>query len=202
MPEAIETLTSLFAPNKYRGHAVMLSSFILGIIYLILLSSGFAAAIVLIAGIITAPIGFLTGAATLYSIRKGANAELNGMRQEAAHQDIELSNLQTVEEGDLLQTSKALYLDRDSWKAALVSLAKFPIGMASFIFIVAYLLISISLTLSPLFYRSIDYQILGYVLSTPTELAGAVTAGIIVFVVGANLTEKTSKYYLKMNSMM
>ncbi len=154
----------------------------------------------MIAGLVTAPVGVLAGAATLYAIRKAVNIEFRGLRDEAIHQGIELSYLPTIEGGDLLKVGKALYLSPDSWKAASISLAKFPIGIISLIFITSYISISISLISSPLFYSSIDYQIFGAVLNTPAELIGAVTAGVILFAVGANLTEQASKYYLKMNS--
>lgn len=202
MTKVKQSLKQLFLPNMFRGHAVMLSSFITGNIYLMLLTSGFAAAIGLIAGLITAPIGLLVGAATLYIIRKAVNIEFKGLRKEASHQEIELTKLPSIKQGDLLETSKKLYTDTDSWKAALISLAKFPVGIASLVFISVYLSMSISLIISPLIYRSVDYRVYGTILNTPAELALAVSAGIIVFVMGANLTEKASKYYLKLNSLI
>jgi hypothetical protein len=197
-----EKIKQLFFPNMFRGHAVMLSSFVTGNIYFILLTAGFSAALGLAAGIITAPIGFLAGAATIYIVRKAVNLEFKGLRKEAEHYDIKLSGLQSLEEGDLLETSKQLYLDRESWKAVLLSLVKFPIGLASLVFITAYLSISASLISAPLIYRYVDLQIYGTVLNTPIELGGAVLAGLTIFILGAQVTEKASLVYLKLNSLI
>jgi hypothetical protein len=198
----LEKIKQLFFPNMFRGHAVMLSSFVTGNIYFILLTAGFSAALGLAAGIITAPIGFLAGAATIYIVRKAVNLEFKGLRKEAEHYDIKLSGLQSLEEGDLLETSKQLYLDRESWKAVLLSLVKFPIGLASLVFITAYLSISASLISAPLIYRYVDLQIYGTVLNTPIELGGAVLAGLTIFILGAQVTEKASLVYLKLNSLI
>jgi hypothetical protein len=197
-----EKIKQLFFPNMFRGHAVMLSSFVTGNIYFILLTAGFSAALGLAAGIITAPIGFLAGAATIYIVRKAVNLEFKGLRKEAEHYDIKLSGLQSLEEGDLLETSKQLYLDRESWKAVLLSLVKFPIGLASLVFITAYLSISASLISAPLIYRYVDLQIYGTVLNTPVELGGAVLTGLTIFILGAQVTEKASVVYLRLNSML
>jgi hypothetical protein len=197
-----EKIKQLFFPNMFRGHAVMLSSFVTGNIYFILLTAGFSAALGLAAGIITAPIGFLAGAATIYIVRKAVNLEFKGLRKEAEHYDIKLSGLQSLEEGDLLETSKQLYLNRESWKAVLLSLVKFPIGLASLVFITAYLSISASLISAPLIYRYVDLQIYGTVLNTPIELGGAVLAGLTIFILGAQVTEKASLVYLKLNSLI
>ncbi len=93
-------------------------------------------------------------------------------------------------------------MDRESWKAVLVSLAKFPIGLVSLIVIAVYLNMDISLILSPLIYRSVKLQIYGTVLNTPIELGGAVLAGLAIFILGAQVTEKTSLVYLKLNSII
>lgn len=192
----------LIFPNKFRGHAVMLSSFVTGNIYFILLTAGFSTALGLAAGIVTAPIGFLAGAATLYIMRKTVNLEFKGLRREAEHQDINLKELPSVDSGDLLEISKQLYLDRESWKAVLLSLVKFPIGLASLVIITAYLSISASLISAPIIYRYVDLQIYGTVLNTPIELAGAVLAGLTIFILGAQITEKASLVYLKLNSLI
>jgi hypothetical protein len=189
-------------PNKFRGHAVMLSSFVTGNIYFILLTAGFSTAIGLAAGIITAPIGLLAGAATIYIVKKAVNLEFKGLRKEAEHQDIDLTDLPSVDSGDLLETSKQLYLDRESWKAVLLSLLKFPIGLSSLIFITAYLTICASLISAPIIYRYVDLQIYGNILNTPVELSGALLAGIVIFILGAQVTEKASLAYLKLNSMI
>lgn len=198
----LEKTKQIVFPNRFRGHAVMLSSFITGNIYFILLTAGFSTAIGLAAGIITAPIGFLAGAATIYIVRKAVNLEFKGLRKEAEHHDIKLLELPSIDEGDLFETSKQLYMDRESWKAVLLSLAKFPIGLASLIFITVYLSMSISLILSPLIYRSVELQIYGNILNTPIELGGAVLAGLAVFILGAQVTEKASLIYLKLNSIV
>ena len=98
-------IRDLVFPNNFRGHAVMLSSFITGNIYFILLTAGFSAALGLAAGIITAPIGFLAGAATIYIVRKAVNLEFKGLRKEADHKDIDLTDLPSVDSGDLFETS-------------------------------------------------------------------------------------------------
>jgi hypothetical protein len=198
----LEKMKQLILPNRFRGHAVMLSSFITGNIYFILLTAGFSTAIGLAAGIITAPIGFLAGAATIYIVRKAVNLEFKGLRKEAEHRDIDLTDLPSVDSGNLLETSKQLYLDRESWKAVLLSLVKFPIGLASLVFITAYLSISASLISAPLIYRYVDLQIYGNILNTPVELSGALLAGIVIFILGAQVTEKASLLYLKVNSMI
>ncbi len=199
--KVFEKMKQLFFPNMFRGHAVMLSSFGTGTVYFILLTAGFSAAFGLAAGIITAPIGFMAGAATIYIVRKAVNLEIKGLRKEAEHSDIKLSELPILDEGDLLETSKQLYLDRGSWKIVLLSLAKFPIGVASFVFITVYLSMGISLILSPLIYRSVELQIYGNILNTPIELGGAVLAGLIILILGAQITEKASLLYLKLNSL-
>lgn len=200
--KVFDKIRRLILPNKFRGHAVMLSSFITGNIYFLLLTAGFSTAIGLAAGIITAPIGFLAGAATIYIVRKAVNLEFKGLRKEAEHQDINLKDLPSLNEGDFLETSKQLYLDRESWKAVLVSLVKFPIGLASLVFITAYLSISASLISSPFIYRYVDLQIYGTVLNTPIELGGSVLAGLTIFILGSQVTEKASVIYLKLNSMI
>jgi hypothetical protein len=197
-----EEMKQLISPNMFRGHAVMLSSFITGNIYFILLTAGFSTALGLAAGIITAPIGFLAGAATIYIVRKAVNLEFKGLRKEAEHQDIKLTDLPSMNSGDLLETSKEIYLDRESWKAVLLSLVKFPIGLASLVFMTAYLSMSASLISAPIIYRYVDLQIYGTVLNTPVELGGAVLAGLTIFILGAQVTEKTSVIYLKLNSMI
>ncbi len=197
-----EKIKQLIFPNKFRGHAVMLSSFATGNIYFILLTAGFSAALGLAAGIITAPIGFLAGAATIYIVREAVNLEFKGLRKEAEHQDLNLTDLPSVDSGDLLETSKQLYLDRESWKAVLLSLVKFPIGLASLAFITAYLSTSASLISAPIIYRYVDLQIYGNILNTPVELSGALLAGIVIFILGAQVTEKASLAYLKLNSMI
>lgn len=189
-------------PNKFRGHAVMLSSFPIGNIYFILLTAGFSTALGLAAGIITAPIGFLAGAATIYIVRKAVNLEFKGLRKEAEHQDINLTDLPSVDSGDLLETSKQLYLDRDSWKAVLLSLVKFPIGLASLVFVTAYLSISASLISAPITYRYVELQIYGNILNAPIELSGAALTGLIIFILGAQVTEKASVIYMKLNSII
>lgn len=198
----LEKIRQLIFPNKFRGHAVMLSSFVTGNIYFLLLTAGFSAALGLAAGIITAPIGFLAGAATIYIVKKAVNLEFKGLRKEAEHQDIDLTELPSVDSGDLLETSKQLYVDIESWKAVLLSLVKFPIGMASLVFISVYLSMSASLISAPIIYRYVDLQIYGTVLNTPIELAGAVLAGLTIFILGAQVTEKASIIYLKLNSMI
>lgn len=195
-------IRDLVFPNNFRGHAVMLSSFITGNIYFIVLTAGFSAALGLAAGIITAPIGFLAGAATIYIVRKAVNLEFKGLRKEADHKDIDLTDLPSVDSGDLFETSKQLYLDRKSWKAVLLSLVKVPIGLASLVFITVYLTISASLISAPLIFRYVDLQIYGTVLNTPIELGGAVLAGLAIFILGAQVTEKASLVYLKLNSMI
>jgi hypothetical protein len=197
-----EKIKQIIFPNMFRGHAVMLSSFITGNIYFILLTAGISAALGLAAGIITAPIGFLAGAATIFIVRKAVNLEFKGLRKEAEHQNINLTDSPSVDSGDLLEKSKELYLDRESWKAVLLSLVKFPIGLASLIFITAYLSISASLISAPIIYRYVDLQIYGTVLNTPVELGGAVLAGLTIFILGAQVTEKASLIYLKLNSMI
>ncbi len=194
--------TDILYPNKFRGHAVMLSSFVTGNIYFILLAAGFSAALGLAAGVITAPIGFLAGAATIYIVRKAVNLEFKSLRKEAEHQDLNLTDLPSVDSGDLLETSKQLYFDRESWKAVLLSVAKFPIGLSSLVFITAYLSISASLISAPLIYRYVDLQIYGNILNTPVELSGALLAGIVIFILGAQVTEKASLLYLKVNSLI
>ncbi len=196
-----EVKTLLF-PNRFRGHAVMLSSFLTGNIYFILLTAGFSTALGLVAGIITAPIGFLAGAATIYIVRKAVNLEFKGLRKEAGQQDIELEDLPSLESGDLLETSKRLYVDRKSWKSVLLSLVKFPLGLASFVFITAYLSVSTSLISAPIIYRHVEVQIYGNILNTPVELGAAFLAGLTAFIIGAQITEKASEIYLKMNSMI
>jgi hypothetical protein len=104
----VRKLKDVLFPNSFRGHAVMLSSFVTGNIYFIILTAGFSTAVGLAAGIITAPIGFLAGAATLYTIRKALNLEFKGLRKEAKHQNIELNQIPEIESGDLLETSKKL----------------------------------------------------------------------------------------------
>ncbi len=99
-----EKIKQLFFPNMIRGHVVMLLSFVTGNIYFILLTAGFSAALGLAAGIITAPIGFLAGAATIYIVRKTVNLEFKGLRKEAEHYDIKLSGLQGL--------TKAIFLRR------------------------------------------------------------------------------------------
>ncbi|QGA80236.1 sensor domain-containing protein [Candidatus Nanohalobium constans] len=195
-------LKNVFVPNMLRGHAVLLSSFITGNIYFLIAVSGFSAALGLVAGIITAPIGVLAGAATLYVIRKASNMELSILEKEAKRHDIELNMIPSIEGGDLLETSKELYLDTKSWKALLISLAKFPVGMASLILITTYISLSTALVLSPLLYRTIDFQVYGTTLTTPPELTAAVIAGLTIYIVGVNITEKASKLYLKLNSMI
>ena len=197
-----DKISALLFPNRFRGHAVMLSSFLTGNIYLILLTAGLSTALGLMAGIITAPIGFLAGAATIYTVRKAVNLEFRGLRKEAEHQDIHLKDLPSIETGDLLETSKSLYLDKESWKAVLLSLVKFPLGLASFLFITAYLSVSASLILAPIIYRYVDLQIYGNMLNAPVELVAAFLAGLTVFIIGAQITEKASEIYLKMNSMI
>ena len=194
-------LKNVFVPNLLRGHAVLLSSFITGNIYFLIAVSGFSAAIGLTAGIITAPIGILAGATTLYVIRKASNIELSILEKEAKRHDIELNQIPSIEGGDLLEISKELYLDTESWKTLLISMIKFPIGIASLIFITTYISISLSLILSPLLYRTIDFQVYGTTLTTPLELAAAVLTGTLIYIIGVNVTEKSSKLYLYLNSM-
>jgi len=187
-------------PNKLRGHAVMLSSFITGNLYFVLLTAGFSAALGLIFGIVTAPIGYLAGAGTIFIVRRAVNIEFGFLRKEASRQGIELRELPDIEEGDLLKIGKKLYLDRDSWKAVLISLAKFPIGLASLTFISMYLSLSLTLISSPLLHSFVDLNVYGNTLNTPTELSLAVVTGAVVYMIGANLTEKASKIYLEINS--
>jgi hypothetical protein len=107
-----------------------------------------------------------------------------------------------VDSGDLLETSKQLYLDRESWKALLLSLVKFPIGLASLVFVTAFLSISASLISAPITYRYVELQIYGNILNAPIELSGAALTGLIIFIMGAQVTEKASVIYLKLNSMI
>lgn len=193
-------LTESLLPNRFRGHAVMLSSFITGQIYFILLIAGFSAALGLTAGIVTAPIGFMTGAATLYIVRRAVNLEFKALGEEAKYQDIELENLPEMDSSDLFEISKELYLDRKSWIAVIVSLAKFPIGLASLVFITAYLALSITLMSTPLIYRSVDLQFYGNMINTPLEISLSVLAGAVIYLIGVNATEKASIIYLKLNS--
>ena len=79
---------------------------------------------------------------------------------------------------------------------------KVPIGLASLVFITVYLTISASLISAPLIFRYVDLQIYGTVLNTPIELGGAVLAGLAIFILGAQVTEKASLVYLKLNSMI
>ena len=197
-----EIFKQLLTPNYFRGHLVMLSSFIAGNIYFVFLLAGFSAALGLVSGIITAPIGFFTGAATLYIVRKVVNLEFRGLRVEAENKNIKLNYLPEVGSENLFQTSKDLYLRRDSWKAVLVSLAKFPIGIASLIFITAYLSISLSLLASPILHRYIEMQFHDLILNTPLELTVAVIGGLILFILGAQITEMVSWLYLKLNSFV
>jgi len=193
-------MKDILFPHKLRGHAVMLSSFITGNLYFVLLTAGFSAALGLIFGIVTAPIGYLAGASTVYIVRRAVNIEFGFLRKEASRQGIELRELPDIEEGGLLKTGKKLYLDRDSWKAVLISLAKFPIGLASLTFISMYLSLSLTLISSPLLHSFVDLNVHGKTLKTPTELSLAVITGAVLYIIGSNLTEKASKIYLKINS--
>ncbi|MFB6182417.1 MAG: sensor domain-containing protein [Candidatus Magasanikbacteria bacterium] len=198
-----DKLSQAFLPNRFRGHAVMLGAFILGLIYFITIMTGFSAALGLTAGLITAPIGFLAGAATIYIVRKAVNLEIRGLKQEAKHNGIELSEIPSLKAGDLLETSKELYKDKQSWKVVLISLAKFPIGIASFTFITAYLSLSLTLIASPIiggYYKAEILKIGGNIINTPLEFAAATFAGVVIFIVGSNATEKLSKIYMRLNS--
>ena len=197
-----DALKRLFAPNMYRGHAIMLSTFVSGQIYFILAVAGFSAAIGLFAGILTAPIGFFTGATTLYVLRRATNLELKGFRKEAKHHGIELQEIDSVEGGDLFELSRDLYSDRTSWKVLAGSLLKFPIGMASFVAVVSYISISASLILSPLLYRPIEYRIYSKTLDTIPEVSVAFLGGVVLFVAGANIVEKASVLYLRFNRLV
>lgn len=198
----MDGLVDLVFPNWFRGHAVMLSSFFTGNFYFIVLVAGFSAAMGLTAGIITAPVGLLTGAGTIYVIRKGAGLELDGLRNEAEVHGIDLPVLSEVESGSLVDVSKALYMDRTSWRAVLVSLAKFPVGIASLVFISLYIGSSLALITAPLTFNRIDLQMYGMIVDTPFELTAAVLIGLVVFVIGAHVTEKVSVLYLKIHSRM
>ena len=195
-------LKRLFAPNMYRGHAVVLSTFVSGQIYFILAVTGFSAAIGLFAGILTAPIGFFTGATTLYVLRRATNLELRGLRNEAKNHGIELHGIDSLEGGDLFELTRDLYSDRTSWKILAGSLLKFPIGIASFVAVISYISISASLILSPLLYRSIEYRIYSTTLNTVPEVSVAFLSGIMLFVAGANIVEKASLLYLRFNGLV
>ena len=81
-----------------------------------LLVDGSSSALGLTAGILTAPVGFLVGAATLYTVRRAVNLEFRGLREEAEYQDIELKSLPEMDSGDLFQISRDLYLDKKPGK--------------------------------------------------------------------------------------
>jgi hypothetical protein len=47
-----------------------------------------------------------------------------------------------------------------------------------------------------------NLQVHNEILNTPVELTAATTAGIILYITGANTVEKASKVYLKINSLI
>jgi hypothetical protein len=169
--------------QTYLNLLYLLTAFPLGIVYLVVLLLGFSLGIGLLVTLVGIPILLATIVGSTYL----ATFE----RLQARHLlGVEIETPTRVVEGEGLWPAVRSYLvARSTWLGLLFLLAKFPLGVASFVVLATLFGVTVGLLTAPLYYDVPGVGIdLGFwaVTTLPGALAAAVV-GLVLVVVGLHV---------------
>ncbi|MEM7453238.1 MAG: protein kinase [Planctomycetota bacterium] len=132
--------------QTYKNMLYLLMSFPLGIIYFVLVVVGLSTGISLV--IVWIGLLILLG---LFLAIQGISAFERGLVSTMLNTKInKRQRIRPREDLTVLQRAGRMFLNPDSWLGVLYMLGKFPLGIISFVFLVALTAVSISFILSPI----------------------------------------------------
>lgn len=168
-------------PNFVASIPFLLLSFPLGILYFVVLVTGFSIGIGTVvlwgAGLLVI-FGTLIFARTCASFEAGLASRYTGTKISFGYRPPEGTTL--------WKRFLSVFLEPSSWRAVAFLLIKFPLGILSFVSTIALLSVSFSLLVAPVFYRFHWYQLNVYRDGRPDsffEAALACIAGVILAIV-------------------
>ncbi|GEM46098.1 sensor domain-containing protein [Deinococcus cellulosilyticus] len=132
----------LFSAVTYRRLFYLIATFPLGILYFVVLVTGFSLGL----GLLVLVVGFPLFMATVWCILRFADTEraLATLLGQKLYREKPI-----IQASGFMNWAKATLSDAGTYKALLYALLKFPLGIASFVIVVTFLAISLGFLLLP-----------------------------------------------------